>query len=75
MKSFASPKWSDDPPLTREMRSIFNACLKYEPKQNRNVFGKDLVFDENANKITLWMSMHIITSFSNDPWSADPPLT
>ena len=53
------------------MRSIFNQCMK-PPFQNKNVFGKDLVFDQNANKITIWMSMHIITSFSNDPWDADP---
>ena len=60
------------------MRTIFNDVMNRPVRpsyKNNNVFGKDLVFDENANKITLWMSMHIITSFANDPWEDDPPLT
>ena len=74
LRSFGSPCWSDDPELTREMRTIFNQCMK-PGKQNRDIFGKNLVFDENANLITRVMSEHILRSFGNDPWDADPVLT
>ena len=73
LKSFASTAWSKDPYLTREMRSIFNNCMA-PPFQNKGVFGKDLVFDENANLITRILSEKIIRSFANDPWDADDPL-
>ena len=55
LRSFASPCWSKDPPLTRDMRSIFNNCMK-PPFQNKGVFGKDLKFNMDNNKITIWMS-------------------
>ena len=58
-----------------QIRDIFNQYLGF-PERNHNPFGdKELVFDENANKITRWMSEHILKSFGNNPWSADPPLT
>ena len=73
LKSFASTAWSKDPPLTRDMRSIFNELMK-PPKKNKP-FGENLKFDENANLITRCLSEHIIRSFANDPWDADNPLT
>jgi len=44
-------------------------------KKNKNVFGKDLKFDENANLIQLTMSKHILMSFANEEWDKDPELT
>ena len=76
--SFGHDDWEADPPLTRDMRTIFNDIMNrpVPPSiKNNNIFGKDLIFDENANKITLWMSMHIIKSFGSEDWDADPPLT
>ena len=35
----------------------------------------ELKFDENANKITRWMSEHILKSFASTAWSKDPYLT
>ena len=72
--AFASKNWSLDKGRAAQIRDVLNVYLGF-PERNHNPFGKDLVFDENANKITLWMSMHIIKSFANDPWEDDPPLT
>jgi len=74
INAFASKNWSLDKGYAAEIRAILNVYLGF-PERNHNPFGKDLKFNENANKITLWMSMHIIKSFGNNPWSADPPLT
>ena len=72
--SFRNNPWEADPELTQKMRSIFNACMA-PPIQNKNVFGKDLKFDENANLIQLTMSKHILMSFANEEWDKDPELT
>ena len=65
-----------------ESRTIKKRILGLQPQlnsknafKNTNVFGKDLVFDENANLITRVLSEHIIRSFASDPWDADNPLT
>ena len=71
LKSFGNSPWEADPELTQKIRSIFNFCMS-PPVQNKNVFGKDLKFDENANLIQLTMSKHILMSFSNENWDSDP---
>ena len=44
-------------------------------EKNNDIFRKNLRFNMKNNKITIWMSMHIIKSFASEDWDADPPLT
>ena len=73
--SFSSKNWDADWGRASDIRDIFNVHLGF-PERNPNPFGnKELVFDENANLIRNTMSEHILKSFGNNPWSADPELT
>ena len=50
--AFASPNWDLDRGYYKVgLRTIFNVYIGF-PERNHNPFGnKELVFDENANKI------------------------
>ena len=51
IKAFSSKNWESDPPKRKRLRAIFNQFLGF-PEANANPFAnKELVFDENANKI------------------------
>ena len=62
--AFASKNWDMDTGYRAELRTIFNQYIGF-PERNHNPFGSNLVFDENANKITRWMSEHVLRSFAS----------